>query len=91
MYGLSSQTGDYQHEVVDRLRLPFAMLSDPDFAVRAALGLPRFVADGMSLYRQLTMITDNDLVEHVFYPVFPPDRHAEQVLDWLRAHPRGGR
>ena len=91
VYGLSSQTGDYQHELVDRLRLPFAMLSDPDFAVGAALGLPTFVAIGMSLYRRLTMIIDDGSVEHVFYPVFPPDRHAEQVLDWLRAHPRGGR
>jgi peroxiredoxin len=45
----------------------------------------------MSLYRRLTMIIDNGSVEHVFYPVFPPDRHAEQVVDWLHAHPRRGR
>jgi peroxiredoxin/DNA-binding transcriptional MerR regulator len=91
VYGLSSQTGAYQRELVDRLHLPFAMLSDPDFTVRDALGLPAFVANGIPLYRRLTMIIDDGSFEHVFYPVFPPDRHAEQVLGWLRAHPRGAR
>jgi peroxiredoxin/DNA-binding transcriptional MerR regulator len=91
VYGLSSQSGDYQRELVDRLHLPFAMLSDPEFTVRDALGLPTFVADGMSLYRRLTMIIDDGWVEHVFYPVFPPDRHAEQIVDWLHAHPQGAR
>ena len=67
------------------------MLSDPEFTVRDELGLPTFVANGIPLYRRLTMIIDDGSVEHVFYPVFPPDRHAEQVLDWLRAHSRGGR
>jgi peroxiredoxin len=91
VYGLSSQSVDYQRELVDRLHLPFSMLSDPEFTVRNALGLRTFVADGMSLYRRLTMIIDHASVEHVFYPVFPPDRHAEQVVDWLRAHPRSSR
>jgi peroxiredoxin len=91
VYGLSSQTGDYQRELVDRLHLPFAMLSDPEFAVRGALGLPTFLADRIPLYRRLTMIIDKGLIEHVFYPVFPPDRHAGQIVDWLQAHPRGQR
>jgi peroxiredoxin len=91
VYGLSSQSGDYQRELVDRLHLPFAMLSDPEFTVQGALGLPTFVAKRMVLYRRLTMIIDNGSVEHVSYPVFPPDRHAEQIVDWLRAHPRGPR
>jgi peroxiredoxin/DNA-binding transcriptional MerR regulator len=89
VYGLSSQTGDYQRELVDRLHLPFAMLSDPEFTIRDALGLPTFVANGILLYRRLTMIIDGGSVEHVFYPVFPPDRHAEQIVHWLQAHPRG--
>jgi peroxiredoxin len=67
------------------------MLSDPEFTIRDALGLPTFVANGILLYRRLTMIIDYGWVEHVFYPVFPPDRHAEQVVDWLRAHPRSSR
>jgi peroxiredoxin len=91
VYGLSSQSGDYQRELVARLHLPFAMLSDPEFTVRDALGLPTFVANGMSLYRRLTMIIDHGSVEHVFFPVFPPDRHAEQIVDWLKAHPRSSR
>lgn len=87
VYGLSSQSGDYQRELVDRLSLPFAMLADPGLLVRDALRLPTFVADGKTLYRRLTMIITDGAIEHVFYPVFPPDQHAGQVIDWLRAHP----
>jgi peroxiredoxin/DNA-binding transcriptional MerR regulator len=87
VYGLSSQSGEYQRELVDRLRLPFAMLADPGFVLRDTLGLPTFDAGGVTLYRRLTMIVTEGLIEHVFYPVLPPARHAGQVLDWLRAHP----
>ena len=55
---------------------------------RTALGLPAFTVDGMTLYRRLTMIITDGVIEHVFYPIFPPDQHAQEVLDWLRAHPR---
>jgi peroxiredoxin len=85
-----AQSSAYQRQLVDRLHLPFAMLSDPEFTVRDALGLPTVVANSISLYRRLTMIIDDGSVEHVFYPVFSPDRHAEQVVDWLQAHPLGG-
>ena len=88
VYGLSSQSSDYQAEAVDRLHLPFAMLSDERLALADALGLPTFSVDGMTLYRRLTMIVTNGAIEHVFYPVFPPDQHAQQVLDWLRANRR---
>jgi peroxiredoxin len=85
VYGLSSQGPDYQAEVVGRLRLPFVMLSDPGFELAAALGLPTFGADGHErLYKRLTLIVDGGRVEHVFYPVFPPDTHAREVLGWLR-------
>ncbi|HUL25441.1 MAG TPA: peroxiredoxin [Streptosporangiaceae bacterium] len=86
VFGLSSQSGEYQREAVDRLHLPFAMLSDEHLALAAALGLPTFTADGMTLYRRLTMIITDGAIEHVFYPIFPPDQHAQEVLDWLRAH-----
>jgi peroxiredoxin len=86
--GLSSQSSDYQAEVVDRLHLPFAMLSDERLALADALGLPTFSVDGMTLYRRLTMIVTDGVIEHVFYPVFPPDQHAQEVLDWLRANSR---
>ena len=86
VFGLSSQPTDYQAEAVDRLHLPFAMLSDERLALAGALGLPTFGVDGMTLYRRLTMIVAGGVIEHVFYPVFPPDQHAQEVLDWLRGH-----
>src|SRR5215470_14893334 len=87
VFGLSSQTSDYQREAVERLHLPFAMLSDEHLALAGALGLPTFTVDGMTLYRRLTMIISDGVIEHVFYPIFPPNQHAQEVLDWLHAHP----
>lgn len=84
VFGLSTQSTAYQREVVERLHLPFAMLSDEKLALGAAMNLPTFDAAGRTLYRRLTMIVLDGTVQHVFYPVFPPDRHAEQVLGWLR-------
>ncbi|RZU14961.1 MerR family transcriptional regulator [Streptomyces sp. BK239] len=83
VYGLSSQDSDYQREVTERLRLPFRMLSDPARRLGRALDLPTFTAGGLTLYKRLTLIIKNNMIEHVFYPVFPPDKHADQVLAWL--------
>ncbi|MGW3205641.1 MerR family transcriptional regulator [Streptomyces sp. NPDC001135] len=87
VYGLSSQDSDYQNEVVERLGLPFDMLSDPALDLAGALGLPTFEAAGTRLFRRLTLVVRDSVVEYVFYPVFPPDEHAEQVLTWLRENP----
>lgn len=88
IYGMSSQLPDYQAEVVERLHLPFPMLSDPGFALGDALDLPTFAAPGHErLYARLTLIISDGRIEHVFYPIFPPNTHSEQVLDWLRSHP----
>lgn len=88
VFGMSSQDPDYQADVVDRLRLPFAMISDPDLRLAEALDLPTFAAQGHArLYSRLTLIVRDGVIEHVFYPIFPPNTHAQQVLDWLRAHP----
>lgn len=87
VYGLSTQSTGYQRELVGRLHLPFAMLSDEALALRTALGLPTFHAAGRTLYRRLTMIVSDGAVQHVFYPVFPPGEHAAQVLAWLRSQP----
>ena len=88
VWGLSSQDPDYQAEVVARLRLPFRMLSDPDFTLADALALPTFSAPGHArLYARLTLVARAGRIEHVFYPVFPPNTHAQQVLGWLHAHP----
>ncbi|WP_431278887.1 MerR family transcriptional regulator [Leifsonia poae] len=87
VYGLSSQTVDYQREVVERLQLPFAMISDPQHLLAEGLGLPTFEAGGMRLYSRLTLIVRDGTIEHVFYPIFPPNTHARQVLGWLSEHP----
>jgi peroxiredoxin len=83
--GLSAQPVAEQHEVVERLGLPYALASDPLLTVAEALGLPTFEVDGMRLYKRLTLIADRGEIEKVFYPVFPPDRSAADVLTWLQA------
>jgi peroxiredoxin len=87
VFGLSSQDTDYQREVVDRLRLPFGMLSDTDLTLATQLRLPTFRAGGRTLFTRLTLVIRDGAIEHVFYPVFPPGEHAQEVLDWLRANP----
>lgn len=87
VYGLSTQTTDYQREMVLRLHLPFAVLSDAELTLARALGLPTFAADGMRLIKRLTLIVRDGRIEAVLYPVFPPDQSAAEVIGWLRAHP----
>jgi peroxiredoxin len=87
VFGLSTQDTAYQQELVARLQLPFAILSDADLELTRAWGLPAFEAGGQVLLRRLTLVLVDGFVEHIWYPVFPPDRHAEQVLEWLRSTP----
>ena len=88
VYGLSAQDTAYQREFAERMSLPFAILSDPGLRLGELLRLPMFEAAGQRLYSRLTMVILDGRVEHVFYPIFPPDRHADEVLSWLRAHAR---
>jgi peroxiredoxin len=83
VFGLSTQDTDYQSEAATRLHLPFALLSDADLAFARALGLPTFEVDGMVLLKRLTLVIDEGWIEKVFYPVFPPDKSAEEVVEWL--------
>jgi peroxiredoxin len=87
VFGLSSQDTAYQQELVDRLRLPFSMLSDTGLHLADALDLPTFEAGGNRLYKRITLIVRDEKIEHVFYPVFPPNEHAQQVLAWLLDKP----
>ncbi len=87
--GLSTQDTAYQREAAERLHLPFPLLSDADLAFTQALRLPTFEVDGMVLLRRVTLIVQSGKVEHVIYPVFPPDRNATDVLMWLSAHQLG--
>ena len=84
VFGLSTQSTEYQREAAQRLHLPFALLSDEDLEVTKALRLPTFEAAGQTLLKRFTLIVDDGVIEHVFYPVFPPDRHAAEVVAWLR-------
>lgn len=84
VFGLSAQTVEYQREARDRLRLPYELLSDASLRLECALGLPTFEVAGMRLFKRLTLITESGRIRKVFYPVFPPDRNAEEVLLWLR-------
>lgn len=85
VFGLSTQATDYQREMAERLHLPFPVLSDGDLHFAHALHLPTFEVDGMPLIKRLTLIVRDGAIEHVFYPVFPPDESASQVLRWLTA------
>jgi peroxiredoxin len=85
LFGLSTQDLDYQREAALRLHLPFAILSDANFRLTDALKLPTFEVDGMRLIKRMAWVIDDGVITHVFYPVFPPDRSAEEVLAFLQA------
>jgi peroxiredoxin len=88
VFGLSTQSAAYQQEMAARLHLPFPVLSDEALALTRAARLPTFEAGGLTLIKRLALILDDGRVTQVFYPVFPPDRNAADVLEWLQANPR---
>jgi peroxiredoxin len=83
VFGLSTQTTGYQKEMVNRLHLPFEVLSDSNFAFTKSLRLPTFSIAGMTLIKRLTLVIKDKKIEKVFYPIFPPDQHGAQVVAWL--------
>ena len=85
LYGLSTQDTAYQREAVERLNLPFAILSDAGLKLTRALNLPTFTVDGMTLIKRMAWVIDDGVITKVFYPVFPPDKSAEDVVSWLQA------
>ena len=85
LYGLSTQTTEYQMEAAERMHLPFALLSDADHAFGTAMRLPTFEVDGMTLLKRMAMIVRDGVVVKTFYPVFPPDQNAQDVVNWLRS------
>ncbi len=84
--GISTQDTKDQRAVAERLGLSFPLLSDADLSLTQSLGLPTFTIGGHTLLKRLTLIVRTGVIEHVFYPVFPPDTHAAAVLAWLEAH-----
>lgn len=87
LFGLSTQDSEYQREAAARLHLPFPLLSDAQGEFSRAMRLPTFEVQSMRLLKRLTLVIRDGVVEHTFYPVYPPDRNAEEVIDWLKAHP----
>lgn len=83
LFGLSTQSVEYQAEAAQRLHLPFPILSDEGLALTQSLNLPTFEAGGMTLLKRCTFIVNAGTIEHVFYPVFPPDESAAEVIQWL--------
>lgn len=83
LFGLSTQTTEYQKEMSDRLNLSFSVLSDNDLELTKLLNLPTFEVEGKTLLKRLTMVIKDGIIIKVFYPVFPPDLNAEEVLQWL--------
>jgi len=88
VHGLSTQTTEYQREMAERLHLPFTVLSDADLALANAMTLPTMTVAGTVLLKRMAMVIDDGVVTTVFYPVFPPDRNADDVLAWLKDNPR---
>jgi peroxiredoxin len=83
VFGLSTQDTGYQRELAERLDLPFPILSDADLQLTHALRLPTLEVVARTLIKRLTLVIDSGRVEHALYPVFPPDRHADEVVRWL--------
>lgn len=88
VFGLSTQSHDYQKAMTDRLHVPFPVLSDEKLELTKAMNLPTMEAAGLTLIKRLALIVDDGRITHVFYPVFPPDQNAADVLAWLQANPR---
>ena len=83
--GVSAQTLDDQREFAKRNRMPFPVVADPERRLGAALGLPTFEIAGLTLYKRITLVADEARLVKIFYPVFPPDANAGEVLAWLCA------
>jgi peroxiredoxin len=88
VFGLSTQDNTYQTEMASRLHLPFPVLSDEKLDLTRALRLPVMEVAGLTLIKRLTLIIDDARITHVFYPVFPPDQNAAEVLAWLKENLR---
>lgn len=85
LFGISTNAQHYQAEVAERLHLPFPLLCDAELKFGSALGLPTMKVDDLTLLKRITMVIDDGTITKVFYPVFPPDRSVQDVIDWLKS------
>ena len=86
VYGLSTQSTEYQQEAAHRLHLPFPLFSDKNLEFIKSLKIQTIEVDGMVLSKRVTLISNNGMIEKVFYPVFPPNENASQVMAYLDAN-----
>jgi peroxiredoxin len=86
VFGLSTQDTAYQSEAAQRLHLPFPILSDAELDFASSLHLPLFMTSGMTLLARMALVIEDGAIVKVFYPVFPPDKNAEDVIAWLRGN-----
>lgn len=86
VFGLSSQPAEYQEALAQALRLPYPLLTDEAMELGSSLQLPTISAGGLTVYQRLALLINDGVIEHVFFPVFPPDQHAQVVLEWLAAN-----
>ncbi len=86
LFGLSTQDTDYQREAAQRLHLPFPILSDANLDFALKLHLPMFMTSGMTLFKRMALVIDDGVIVKAFYPVFPPDKNAAEVIAWLRSN-----
>jgi peroxiredoxin len=85
VFGLSAQPLAEQREFTARERLPYPLLNDSGFRMAEEPGLPTFETGAVRYYRRLTFIARRDKIAKVFYPVFPPQDNAADVIAWLRS------
>lgn len=83
VYGISTQSTAYQKEMVERLHLPFEVLSDEDLKLAKELNLPTLIVNDMTLIKRITLICKDNKIVKVFYPVFPPDKNVDEVINWI--------
>lgn len=86
VFGVSVQNTDYQIEAKTRLDLPFELLSDTELQLKRVMGLPTFEANGVELYKRITLIVQYGVIQKCFYPIFPPGDNANDVIAWLKAN-----
>jgi len=90
---ISTQTSSYQREFAERMHIPFPILSDAGLELARTLALPSIEVPPRpggptTLLKRMTWYCERGRIEHVWYPVFPPDQNAARVLAWLREQER---
>lgn len=86
VWGVSAQPIQEQREFAERMHLPFPLFNDSELRLASSeLRLPTFNLGQMTLYKRVTLVAEASVIRKVFYPVFPPDQNAAEVVAYLRS------